>query len=269
MKYFVLILMLVFAVGASCLMAQEATEVPSESGVTAEAWLVTDLDEEESEDAVARYVVFLTLDDGDTLIEVAAGEDVIYTKGEDGLYSGAPLIPTDRYEFEATLEVVDDDTYQVASAIKTGSLTFESNLLFERSDLEFGVWVEGERNLTEYSMFAECMGRVGVEPPGAFAEPDPILLIRVDDEAGTLTIGNTVLAGGGGAYELVEEGEFGQFTQVVTQTASVSEASIAFTYHAIADERDDCELHYETTFTPFDGDFEALMARAEELGAEE
>ena len=179
------------------------------------------------------------------------------------------MIPTDVYDFEATLEIIDEDTRQVASVTTSGAMTFESNLLFERSDLEFGVWVEGERNLSEYSMFAECMGRVGVEPPGAFAEPDPILPIRVDDEAGTLTIGNTMLTGEGGEYELVEEGEFGQFTQVITQKASVSEDAITFTYHAVADERDDCELHYETTFTPFDGDYEALMARAAELGAEE
>jgi hypothetical protein len=116
-------------------------------------------------------------------------------------------------------------------------------------------------------MFADCMGRTGVEPPGAFANPDPILPIRIDDEAGQLYIGDTVLTGGDGTYERTEEGEFGQFTQVITQTAVVSEGNISFSYYAVADGRDDCELRYDTTFVPFDGDYDALFAGAEALSA--
>jgi hypothetical protein len=47
--------------------------------------------------------------------------------------------------------------------------------------------------------------------------------------------------------------------QVITETITVSDDSIAYNYHAIADERDDCEMIYEAALVPFDGDFESLL----------
>ncbi|RMF77211.1 MAG: hypothetical protein D6737_18445 [Chloroflexi bacterium] len=237
-----------------------------ETAFTASGWLWTDLDDDASDEGAETFVVFLSPDDGATLIEVARGADVVYTLSDDGLYSGATLVPA-AVDFAATLEVIDEDTRQVMSVTRTGALTFETNLQYDRSDVAFGVWVEGERDLMEYTMFAECLGREDGSPPSAFATPDPILPIAIDDEAGTLTIGgDLVLSGGGGVYERVDEAPFGQFTQVITQTATVSDDSIAFTYHAIADGRDDCEVRYETTFVPFDADYEALLERGDMLG---
>jgi hypothetical protein len=248
--FMILILSLSLALAAH---AQTDEEAP-DGIITAEAWQFTDLDDDTAEPGM---VLFLTLDEGDTLIEVAAGEDLIYTRVDDQSYSVAPLIPTDAYEYEGTLTVVDADTRQLAAVTTTGSFTFESNLEFTRTDLTYEVWSETERTVSEYSLFQECMGRTNVTPGEAWTTPDPLVPIRVDDEA--LYIGSKAYPGGGGSYELVSEAQFGQFPEVITETITVAEDAITYNYHAIADERDDCEMIYEAALVPFDGDYEALL----------
>jgi len=230
------------------------------------AWTVTDLLAEDGDEPIENLVAFLHIDE-ETILEVWTGADVIYTLQDDGTYSGANLLPVG-YDFSATLTIIDEDTYETFSEISSGTFTTETNLLYERTEIEIGVWIEPERDLQEFSLFGDCMGRVDVSPPLAFSQPDPILTILIDEDAGELVLGENVLTGSG-TYELEEEDTFGQFARVTTQTAVVSEDAIDFSFYSIADSRDDCELIYETQFLPFDGDYEDFFDLVEEISEPE
>ena len=231
------------------------------------AWEQINLDPLLENDNEPFYVAFLQID-ADTLLEVARGADVVYTRNEDGTYSGATLLPVP-YEFSSTLTIIDEDTYEVFSSVTSGTFTSETDLRYERQDFNLSVWVEPERDLQEFSLFQECMGRVDVSPPTAFSDPDPILPIVFDDELGVMRLGDTLLIGGGDAYELEEERPFGQFMQIIVQSAMVSEDVIDFEYNSIADGRDDCELRYQTQYILFDMDYEALYTRVDAMSTED
>lgn len=246
------------------LAAQEATPEASADGlITVSGWITTEADEDAPDDPV--YTIFLDLADGETILEIGTGADVVYTRQADGTYSGAPLVPTDAYTLEATLEIVDDETRQSNSTLSSTAFTSETSRMYTRSDAAFSIWVEGDRTLTEYSLFAECLGLTSATPPRTFATADPIVPVRIDEEAGLLWIGDWELTGSG-TYTRETEEPFGQFNRVTTEVAVVDPGAIQFSYHAIADERDDCELRYTSIYTPFDGDLEALLGRAIELG---
>ncbi len=262
MRYsgFILLLILVLGIVPAGIAQDDAEANPEAGGVVVPLWLATD------EDGEPRYVAFLFLDDG-TIVEAGLGADVIYTPVDDGTYSGEPLVPAG-YEFAATLQLIDDETIQVASTITSGVFSTESNITYSLTDLEAGIWIEYPRDVIEFSKFGECMGRLDAEPPGAFTDSDPILPIVIDEEAGEFWLGPHILTGGDGSYELEVTGEFGQFTDVTTRTATVVDDTIAFRYHSIAAERDDCEMIYESTYSRFDGDFAALFERVNDMGAE-
>ncbi|RMG80792.1 MAG: hypothetical protein D6712_17435 [Chloroflexi bacterium] len=249
-------------------LAQDDGDDMDEGALSATAWLLVAPDA--PEDAEALYVLFVPLDEGALLLEVAAGEDVLYSWDEElEAYHGAPFIPDDAYDFESTLVALDDDTYESTSVTKAGALTFERVVTFERTELEYELWTEVERDLTEYTMFGECLGAAATTPPKAWATPDPILPVRIDDEEGVLYLGNTVLGGGAGEYILEEEAEFGTGLQQITQVATVTEDAITLEYYAVVDGRDDCELRFTATYAPFDGDFEALFERVSEMAEAE
>ncbi len=256
----IFLIMLLFS---STIFAQDEDETDNDSH-RASAWIVIDLTAEDDDDESATvYASFLELEDG-SLLEVWSGEDVLYSPNDDGTYSGATLYPAE-YEFEATLTIIDEDTIETMSVIDTGTFTIETNLSYERTDFDIGIYTEFERDLQEYSLFGECMGRIDNSPPLAFAQPDPILVILIDEDAGEMIIGEHMLVGDGTTFELEEEGMFGQFEQITTQIAIVSEDAIDFTYYSIADNRDDCELRYETQYVPFDGDFANFFTQLESL----
>ncbi|MCI0711408.1 MAG: hypothetical protein L0154_14740 [Chloroflexi bacterium] len=233
-------------------------------------WQVIFLDENgdpepvEDEDALPEIVVFITLDDGETLIEVWSGVDVIYTLGDDGLYSGATIIE-ESYTFAATLEILDENTMHAESMSLYGTQEFSSSLLYERlEDVEATVYTESERDIIEYTQFAECLGRVGVEVGRAWTLPELLVPVQVGEDS--IIFAGKEFVDVGGAYEIVWTQEFGQFENEITETFTpLDEDTLAYRYHATAGGRDDCEMIYESTFIPFDGDFEALFAHAESL----
>ena len=238
-------------------------------------WNVIELEDgepvEPEEDVLPRTVAFLSLDDGETLIAVWAGVDIVYTLTEDGTYMGATLIP-EPYEYEATLEIIDEATMQSASTLNTGAFTSESAYRYElQEDAPVArIYTEGERTIEEYSQFQECMGRTNVEPGSAWTTPDLLVPLIIDPESSTILWDQRTFAEGAGGLENVETTEFGTLENVTTRTlTSGGDESFAFRYAAIAGERDDCEMIYESNLTPFDGDFETLFARAEELGETE
>ncbi len=260
MQFLTVFLLLAFT--AVSLKAQETTPEP-DGLITVSGWITTEADEDAPEEPV--YTVFLDLDDGETILVIGTGADIVYTRQTDGTYAGAPLVPSDAYDLESVLEIIDEDTRQTNSITTTTAFTSERSLLYSRSDTEFSIWVEGDRSLTEYSMFAECLGLTSATPPGVFATADPIVPVRIDEDAGLLWIGRWQLVGSGTYTREIEE-PFSQFTRVTTEIANVSDGMIDYSYHSIAGERDDCELRYTSVYTPFDGDLGALLARGVELG---
>lgn len=244
----------------------QATDTPPQRTVE-DGWQVVNTDAED--DLESRYVVFIPLEDG-SILEVAGGADVVWFPSEDseGVYTGQSLIPLQDVDTQATLTLVDDETRSVTSVTKTGALTLESEIQYVRSDLRFEVWVEQSRDLSEYTLFGPCLGVELRDSPRTFSRVDPILPVLLDEDTGTLILGLTTLTGDGGTYERVSESPFGAFTQVISQTAIVDASTIALSYHAIADNRDDCEVVYVSVFVPFDGDFETLFEAAAELAEE-
>lgn len=260
-KYLLLLLMMLLF--TYTVFAQDADETDNDSS-RASAWVVTDLSLEDGDiPIITGYISFLELDDG-SILEIWDGYDMLYTLDDEGLYIGETLIPV-RYDYYATLDVVDEDTIKSNLISDFGFTSVESPLLYERTDIEIGIWVAIEHELIEYSLLAECMGRADAIPATLFSMPDPIVTVLIDEETNELFISNSVLFGDGVTFEVEEESEFGQLTQVITRTAIVSENVINYTYHTIADNRDDCELYYETQFIPFDGDFEGFFTQIETI----
>ena len=238
-------------------------------------WVVTDVDAEvdavEDDSVLPNEVVVISLDDGETLLIIWAGSDIIYTRQDDGTYSGAELVAGGGYEFEATLEIIDDNTMQSDSVVQTGSFTSETTLryaLVEDEDIAAQLYVEGEREIVEFSQFQECLGRTDVTVGRAWTRSDLLVPMRFTDDG--LIWNEMVFEGGGGVYINERTEEFSSFENLITQTfTATGEGNFDYNSHAIADGRDDCEMIYNSSYAPFDGDFEAIFAMAEELSAAE
>ena len=242
-----------------------ATAQDEETPSVAPVWLAAD---EADDTDQPRYVTFLFLDDGETILEVGFGADVIYTLEADGTYSGAPLVPNG-YEFSATLTLLDDQSIHVASETSSGIFTNESDLTYTLADMTASIWLENPREIIDFSKFGECIGREPIDPPGAFADADPILLLFIDEDTGELRRGPEILTGDGTTFEVEIEGEFGEYADVTTLTAVVNEDTIDFTYYSIAGGRADCVMHYVSSYTLFDGDVAGVMERIEAMEEEE
>ena len=241
-------------------LAQDAEE----PGV-APAWLATD----EAGDAdQPRYVIFLFLDDGETILEAGFGADVIYTLEADGTYSGTPLVPNG-FDFSATLTLIDDQTIQVVSETSSGIFTTESDITYTLTDVQAGIWIENPREIIDFSKFGECIGREPIAAPGGFADSDPILPLFIDGETGELRRGPEILTGDGTTFEVEIDGEFGEYTDITTLTAIVDEETIDFTYYSIAGGREDCVMHYVSSYTLFDGDVAGVFERVEAMVEDE
>jgi hypothetical protein len=266
MRKILLVSLCLIMLGVSAVFAQD-DEPPT---IETSAWQVTFLDENgdpepvEDEDALPEIVVFMSLDDGATLIEVWSGPDIIYTLEDEGLYSGTTLID-ESYEFTSTLEVVDENTMHVESVSVYDSREYQSSLIYERlEDVDAAVYTESERDIIEYTQFGECLGRTDTSVGRAWIVPELLVPIQLEEE--NLIFNSMEFENVGGLFESVRTTEFGSFENVITETFNPTvDDSLDYRYHATAGGRDDCETIYESTFTPFDGDFEALFERAEEL----
>lgn len=253
-------LVLLLLLSAASVFAQEATPETDASRLRGTIWLRTDPERPDDEPAP---VLFITIDEDGTLIEVEDGLDVLYTPIDETSYSGAMLIPTDLFTFEAALTLMDEERREVVSTTTTSFSHSTRTLIYLRGEQEFEVWSEVERTVIEYSLFQECMGVSNLRLGSTWTATDPLLPLRLDEESGSLVIGRRTFAGADGSFERVQEAPFGQFTQVITETATLSDAELLLRYHAITDERDDCEMIYEARYAPFDGDYAALFAAIE------
>ncbi len=211
-------------------------------------------------------VLFIPLADDTRLIEVSTGQEVVYERQASGTYKGSVLVPG-AFTFSAELKIVDDKTRTVTSKTTTGAITLTSNLIYNLLEDKYFLMMEGDRKISEYSMFQECLGRKNVTPGAAWTTPDLLIPVRIDKEADVLYLGSKAFPAKAGGYELRTEQKFGTGTQVTTQTlTAATDGSFALRYHGIVDKRDDCEMIYESVLKPFDGDFDALFARAKALG---
>ena len=240
------------------------------------AWQVTRLDEagnpEEplDPDAPANKVAILELDEGNTLLFVWAGPDIIYALQNDGTYSGSLLVPSPTYTFTATLEMVDEDTMTSYSVTDTGRFTSETTIVYERTEVEIVIFTELDRTIVEYSQYAECLGRVG-DVGRAWTTSDLLVPFQIGED--TLIWSQEVFTGDGATFINEKTQPLGAFENIITQTFIGNAEGFDFSYYAIADGRDDCEMIYESSYVPFDEDFTTLFERAaaetEELEGEE
>ncbi len=235
------------------------------------AWQVTRLDEdgnpEEALDpeAPGNTIAVLNLDEGDTLLIVWAGPDIIYELQDDGTYSGHELVDSPTYEFSGTLEIIDEDTMSSYSVTETERFTFETTIIYNRTDAELVVFTELDRTVIEYTQFTDCLGASG-EVGRAWVTPDLLVPFQIGESS--LIWNEQVFTGGGGSYMSERTQPFASFENIITQTFTGTVEGFDYEYHAIANERDDCEMIYESSYVPFDQDFEALYSRADEQAAE-
>lgn len=251
--------------GVPTVMAQDDESPALETS----AWQVSLFDEEGEprvvdEAALPEVIVFLSLDDGETLIAVWSGPDVIYTLEDDGTYSGTTLID-ESYEFTAMIEVVDENTMEGKSVSVYGSREYMTSLLYERlEDVEAVIYTESERDIIEFTQFGECLGRTDATVGRAWSVPELLVPFQIGEDS--LIFARREFVDTGGSFESVQTTEFGTFENVITETFTpMADNSFEYRYHAIAGARDDCEMIYESTFMPFDGDIEPLFERADAL----
>lgn len=236
--------------------------------LTYSTWQVTRLDEAGDPeppldpDAPAQEVLMFELNEGATLLIVWTGSDILYTLQDDGTFSGTELVPRSTYTFTATLEMVDEDTFMSYSVTETERFTSETTIIYERTENEYALYTELERTIVEYSQFTDCLGREG-DVGGAWTRSDLLVPIQIGED--TLVWNQLVFEGGADSFINERTQPFGGFENMITQTFTGTEEGFEFSYHAIADGRDDCEMIYESSYAPFDGDFDALYARAEAL----
>jgi hypothetical protein len=226
--------------------------------------------EPEDNENLLTEVLFITLDEGATLVAVWVGGDVIYTLDEKtGLYTGRVLIPGD-FQFVGTLEVLDQDTMQ-SIYIQTFDNQPPEALYLQYKRIEnenYTLYVELDRTVEEYSLFKECFGitMYADKPPSGISTPDLLVPLEIDTEANILVLGTREFLPKEDVYQYTDISSFGSEESVTTETLLPQEdASFAYLYHYISGNRDNCEVTYSSTFIPFDGNFEALFARAEEL----
>ena len=216
------------------------------------------------------WTAILSSEDGAVMIAAAMGADVLFIRDDDtGDYAGSQLVPGGA-DFGSTLHITGPDTMEETATISYGA--FDDHYLLSYTRVE-GVtaqfWSEVERSFSDVGFFGPCLGRTDADPGPGWSNPDPIIPVIFGDE-GSLTIDDLEFSGGGGSFVNESLREAGQSSIATTRTVTlVSDTEIEFTFEMVLDERDDCQVIYTSTWVPFDGDVDALVARAESLGTEE
>jgi len=220
-------------------------------------------DSETGEPLEGTETAFLEYEDG--LIIVWPGPDYVFTGNPDDGFTGSFLVADPDITVTSELTFVDEDTrFEVRSAELFGMEQVEY-FVYTRTDEEIEIWSESERNFTETTLLFECFDRDPAPLSFGWTAPDILMPIRFYND-GTIVMDYREYVGG--EHRDIEEPDSNGNVTVVTRTLDVGTDSIGFRLHGIMNGRDDCEMIYESTFTPFDGDFDALFARAEEIGEE-
>lgn len=236
-----------------------------------QAWLATYTDEDgaalldpDTGEEVTTYAAFLEYDDG--LIAVLPGADIIYTLAEEG-YTGHFLVADPDISVSSSLEIVDEDTRLEVRSTDMFGIEQLSYISYMRTDEEVEIWSESTRDFIETTMLGTCLGKTTVNLSFGWAAPDILMPIYFADD-GTVLMDYRIYTGG--ENEDISTRTVGETTTttVVTRSIEVAPSSIAFRLHGIIDGRDDCEMIYESTFTPFDEVYDNLFERSQEIANE-
>ncbi len=276
MSKYVVLLISIFGL-CVVVQAQDATGTPTESTDETlhhvQAWRATYTDEAgealtdaETGESVGTDVAFLEFDGG--IISVWPGADFIYTGDDEAGYSGHFLIADPDIDVTTTLQIIDEDTRREVQSTNLFGTEQLSYITYTRTDDEIEIWSESERNFIETTMLGECLGLMSVNLSFGWVAPDVLMPIRFEED-GSVLMDYRVYEGGENVDSSTRPMTDGSTTTtVVTRTVDAGESTIEFRLHGIIDERDDCEMIYESIFTPFDADFDSIMTRAEAIGAE-
>jgi hypothetical protein len=143
-------------------------------------------------------------------------------------------------------------------------------LQYKRIENEnYTLYMELDRTVEEYSLFKECFGitMYADKPPSDISTPDLLVPLEIDTEANILVLGTREFLPKEDIYQYTDISPFGPDENMTTTETLLpqDDASFTYIYHIIGGNRDNCEVTYSSTFTPFDGNFEALFARADSL----
>lgn len=234
------------------------------------AWRATHTDESgealvdpETGEPAGTLVAFLEYDDG--VIAVWPGADILFTETEEG-FAGALLTPDPDITVTSTLQIVDATTRREIRQTSLFGMEQISYITYTLTDETIEIWSESDRNFLETTLLGTCLGRTSVTLSFGWAAPDVLMPIQFADD-GTLIMNYHQYVGGVHEEVSVREGVGRVTTTTVRRSVEVGAGSIGFRLHGTIDGRDDCEMIYTSVFTPFDANYDALIGRAQAIGA--
>ncbi|MBE2193468.1 MAG: hypothetical protein IAE83_04765 [Anaerolinea sp.] len=224
-------------------------------------WEVTRVDDPS---APTNMVVFLPNKDGSILFEVWDGQDVMYERVSDNLYTSDKTLGGRSYTIQAELKIMDEQTRSSTSTVTSGpNVTANNELLYRRTNQRWWVMTEVHRNLIDYGMLGSCLGLRDITPGVVWTQGDPLVPVHVSSDSQVLSLGSRLFSGGPRLFILEATGPFGtgvKRTRIEITLTTGRSAWILF--HEIVDKRRDCQLIYDSELYPFSGDFEGLQSQA-------
>lgn len=229
--------------------------------ITLPAWEVTDVNDSS---APSNRVVFLPNRDGSILFEVWDGQDVMYERVTDTLYTSDKTLGGRSYTIQADLKIIDENTRSSSSTITAGpNVTINKELLYRRTNQRWWVMEEVHRNLIDYGMLGSCLGLRDITPGVVWTQGDPLVPVHVSSDSQVLSLGARLFNGGPRLFILEATGPFGTgVKRTRIEITITTERSAWIFFHEIVDKRRDCQLIYDSDLYPFSGDFEGLQSQA-------
>jgi len=268
-KYGLLLLLGVWG-SLGTLHAQEATP-PSDTPYVVQAWrafytdtpednpIIPDVDEEGVLEAA-----FLEFEGG--MIAVLPGGDLLYTGSAQDGYTGQFLIPDPDIEITTTLQIVDEDTRTEVQSVTLFGTEQLSYVTYVRTGDTVEIWSESAREFTETTLLNTCLGLSPAPLSFGYVAPDLLMPFRLTEDDTVVMFGRTYVGGENEETSATRLGSGGVATIVTLRTLTITPDRIDFRLVGGINDRDDCELVYDSTFTPFDGDTASILLRAAEIG---
>lgn len=229
--------------------------------ISLSGWEVTRVDDPS---APINMVVFLPNRDGSILFEVWDGQDVMYERVSDNLYTSDKTLGGRSYTIQAELKFIDEQTRSSTSTVTSGpNVTANNELLYRRTNQRWSVMTEVHRNLIDYGMLGSCLGLRDITPGVVWTQGDPLVPVHVSSDSQVLSLGSRLFSGGPRLFILEATGPYGSgVKRTRIEITLTSERSAWIFFHEIVDKRRDCQLIYDSELYPFSGDFEGLQSQA-------
>lgn len=213
-------------------------------------------------DALPNLALVTT--EGGWLILVQPGADYLLTPDDAGGYLARLIDPEGLITFEGTMTFTSPDAFQVVGEIVADEFcTVTGTTLFGRVEgADMSVWTESDRIFTDLTLFNECLGQSGADATGsAWAAPD-LLAVLTETDSG-LRLDDRVFEGAPGeyVYEDREEATNRSFFDRITLSGVLEDGLLTANHFYQINDRGDCQVEYDSVYTRFDGDVEALLTR--------